>query len=364
LADDYALLETPRRGPQPPLPSVRQANLSACNSGKGKLGASAAASPAKEGCDGGGDDDDDDFYDAQSEAEDEPSAGPTGVRTSPPRASPSRSPGGGPAAPYAKRGDEVNRRLCTLLDIERRCRGLPGGGAGEGLEALQLEVESVLKEDSAQLWFAHSKSCPFVIGCLRCLLPLASVRDAVQAIQSPRQRMAWDGDSFTSFDVLRDHDVTDPTREDVVFTVMPAPSPVRDREILQWRWQVALGSDGAQALIMQSFQDDTLRPPHPQRVRAFTHLSGYLLRPLNPEACVNAAGAGGGAQGGIEVVVISQCDLGGALPGWFQNMARRLAKRRCLAWGQKLQGHCVAMAQERGTPAEDKGATAARHEGP
>merc|ERR1712205_283678 len=105
------------------------------------------------------------------------------------------------------------------------------------------------------------------------------------------------------------------TREDVIFTVMPAPKPVRDREILQRRWQIPLGCSGGQALLMQSFEDDVLRSPDPQHVRAFTHLSGYLVRPTMLSK---------GCETGVEVVVISQCDLGGALPGWLQNMARRL----------------------------------------
>jgi len=200
-------------------------------------------------------------------------------------------------------------------------------------------------EDAAQLWFCHSQACPFVIGCLRCVLPGISVQDAVTSIQCPRQRMAWDGDSFSSFEVLREHDPMDETREDIVFTVMTAPSPVSDREILQYRWQVSISDDGAQALLMQSFEDESLRSSHPKRVRAFTHLSGYLLRPLQ------------GQENGVEAVVISQCDLGGGLPSWFQNMARRLAKRRCLAWGQKLRAHCSTLAQAR-ADAVDRSATA------
>jgi hypothetical protein len=153
----------------------------------------------------------------------------------------------------------------------------------------------------------------------------------VESIQNPQQRMAWDGQSFKSFELLRPHQVGDPTREDIIYTVMPAPKPVRDREILQRRWQIPLGCSGGQALLMQSFEDEVLQPTDPQRVRAFTHLSGYLLRPVTPPD---------GGEPVLEVVIISQCDLGGALPSWLQNMARRLAKRRCVSWGEKLRQNC------------------------
>lgn len=92
-------------------------------------------------------------------------------------------------------------------------------------------------------------------GCLRCVLSGVVVEDAVEAIQSPEQRLGWDGESFRSFELLRPHEPSDPTREDVVFTVMPAPRPARDREILQRRWQVPVGDSGGQALLMQSLEE-------------------------------------------------------------------------------------------------------------
>merc|ERR1719413_39783 len=132
---------------------------------------------------------------------------------------------------------------------------------------------------------------------------------------------------------------------------MPAPRPVSDREIQQNRWQVALpGGGGGQALIMQSFEDNELRAPDPQRVRAFTHLSGYILRPVGRSRSggpIPQTGRGGQA---LEVVVVSQCDLGGALPGWFQNLARRLAKRRAVNWAHKLGDHCRSLRREVAAP--------------
>jgi len=306
--EGYALLETPRRpvgksSTAPQLPQPQQ--------------------EARE----------EDFFDARSEMGSECNSPRQAGLVDVSLADPELGVGGG-------RAREVHERLSTLLAIEHRCRGV-GGGGQEQTPVKDLTVEDILKEDVAQLWFCHSKSCPFVIGCLWCMVPDVSVEDAVQAIQDPAQRIGWDGDSFSTFKVLREHDPSDFTREDVVFTVIPVPRPVRDREILQKRWQVPLQDcTGGQALIMQSFDDSELKPVDPQRVRAFTHLSGYILRPLPAEK-------GGGPRGGVEIVVVSQCDLGGALPGWFQNLARRMAKRRCVAWGGKLGQHCKRLAQER-----------------
>jgi len=283
----------------------------------------------------------DDFYDAHSDFEDEP--------CDEQRPSPSRMP----HAAVVKRAAEVHRRLQRLLAIERKCRG-QGAESGacadpDGLGSVEeLKVESVLAKEATQMWFCHSSACPFVIGCLRCVLSGVVVEDAVEAIQSPEQRLGWDGESFRSFELLRPHEPSDPTREDVVFTVMPAPRPARDREILQRRWQVPVGDSGGQALLMQSLEDDALCPTDPARVRAFTHLSGYILRPVPGSRAAPA---------GLEVVVISQCDLGGQLPGWLQNMARRLAKHRCMAWGRQLQAHCQARAQSGSDQADATGIT-------
>jgi len=272
------------------------------------------------------------FHDAQSEAASE--------CDSPRRQPDCRAPEPAPAAPR-ERG--VQAKLEELLAIERRCRS---GGNGKG-HAEDLQVETILSEERSQLWFCHSKECPFVIGCMRCVLDSVPIEDAVQAIQSPEHRPRWDAESFKIFELVRPHDLSDPTREDAIYTVMPAPRPVRDREILQHRWQVALpGGGGGQALIMQSFEDNELRAPDPQRVRAFTHLSGYILRPL-PDTGGQVSPS---RPSSLEVVVISQCDLGGALPGWFQNLARRLAKRRAVNWAHKLGEHCRSLCREAAAP--------------
>mmetsp|Transcript_58716 Transcript_58716/g.166891 ORF Transcript_58716/g.166891 Transcript_58716/m.166891 type:complete len:388 (+) Transcript_58716:68-1231(+) len=280
----------------------------------------------------------DDFFDARSEAASECG--------SPRLALPEHSH---PECSRGHRVAEAKDKLEQLLSIECQCRkgcDRPSGSLGN------LTVESILQEKAAQLWFCHSKTCPFVIGCLCCTLPDVQIQDAVRAIQDPAMRMDWDGDSYSAFELVREHDATDPVREDVIFTVIPIPRPVLHREILQYRWQVPLGdASGGQALLMQSFEDDALKPPHPQRVRAFTHLSGYILRPVR---CHPGEGSRtGGSQGynALEVVVVSQCDLGGALPSWFQNLARRMAKHRCVAWAKKLRVHCERVAQERAAAA-------------
>lgn len=310
--EGYALLQTPRRSSGQTLAAKAPLPLSL----------PPPEAPVRE----------DDFFDARSEVGSECGSPRQAGRVDICLADPT------PCA-VEKRQQEAQERLATLLAIERRCRGGARGSAERSV-ADDLTVEDILKEDTAQLWFCHSKTCPFVIGCLWCRIPGVSVEDAVQAIQNPKQRISWDGDSFSSFEVLREHDPADPTREDVVFTVIPVPRPVRNREILQYRWQVPL-ADGGQALLMKSFEDSALKPVDPQRVRAFTHLSGYILRPVPGEP-----GKAGGQRTDLEIVVVSQCDLGGALPGWFQNLARRMAKHRCVAWGGKLREHCQRTAAE------------------
>lgn len=229
--------------------------------------------------------------------------------------------------------------LNILQAIERRCCGSAVTSTQSDSESraqplLLVEdkatVECILDEDKARFWVCRTPDCPAVTACSWFRLDGIALEHAVDAIRLPKERLAWDSESLKVLEVLGEGDIEDPDAGQIVHCVVSAPWPLQDREMLQYRWQLPLPR-GGQAFVLRSFQDDTLAPPRPDRwVRAFTHLSGYLLRPLESGS-------------GLELTVISRCDLGGVIPMRVQNLVRRFAKHQILRWAQRLQTHCEAL---------------------
>jgi len=270
------------------------------------------------------------------------------------------SPPGSPSSSAAGAGDAL-ALLGALEGIERKCRGGGGGATGGGGAAGgrgggrrpqdeafavggDMLVECLLKEESAQFWLCSTPGCPVVTSCVWCLLPGVAIEDAIQAIRNPKERLSWDTDSLRKLDVFRLGDEEDPGRvSEVVHCVVKAPRPMRDREMLQHRWQLPLAG-GGQAFVLRSFEDASLAPESKEHVRAFTHFSGYLLRPRLGQ------GPKGEPQECLELTVISRCDIGGMIPSWVQTLVRRLAKRQLLLWAEKLKGHCGHLREQREAP--------------
>mmetsp|Transcript_71437 Transcript_71437/g.127442 ORF Transcript_71437/g.127442 Transcript_71437/m.127442 type:complete len:347 (-) Transcript_71437:22-1062(-) len=235
--------------------------------------------------------------------------------------------------------------LVVLEAIERRCRSgevpkIPLDSESRAQPLLLVEdkatVECILDEDKARFWVCRTPDCPAVTACSWFRLDGVALEHAVDAIRLPKERLAWDSESLKVLEVLGDGDIEDPNTGQIVHCVVSAPWPLQDREMLQYRWQLPL-PHGGQAFVLRSFQDDSLAPPRPDRwVRAFTHLSGYLLRPLE-------------SGGGLELIVISRCDLGGVIPMRVQNLLRRFAKNQILRWVQRLQTHCEGLAARSAT---------------
>eukprot|EP00747_Dinoflagellata_sp_TGD_P208930 gnl/TRDRNA2_/TRDRNA2_82374_c0_seq1.p1 gnl/TRDRNA2_/TRDRNA2_82374_c0~~gnl/TRDRNA2_/TRDRNA2_82374_c0_seq1.p1 ORF type:complete len:404 (-),score=43.86 gnl/TRDRNA2_/TRDRNA2_82374_c0_seq1:34-1245(-) len=269
------------------------------------------------------------FFDAQSEA------GSTSDLESCSASSHLHSP--------RRRGDvsTVQRLLESLQTIELRCRDpvraastrLPlreeGNGKGDGREP---KVHCLLNKDAAQFWLCEMPGSSVLTVCLCTKLEGIAVDDAVRAITCGNHRLAWDGEIFRSFDVVTKLNPEDPDAGEVIYCVVKAPSPLKDRDMLQHRWLRPLPG-GGQAIVMRSLENEELRPRRSDCVRAFTHYSCYFLRPLEA--------------GNLEVVAISHCDLGGIIPSWAQNLVHRLSRSRPIQWGQRLTSHCRKLKAER-----------------
>lgn len=230
--------------------------------------------------------------------------------------------------------------LQQLRVIELRCRGREAIGQSGSEPQVQEEadgaVECLLKEDANQFWVTRTEGCPVVTACAYFRLKGVAMEDAIESIRIPKERLKWDGKNLKELEVIGDGDIEDPTSGQIVRCVVSAPRPLKDREMLQKRWQLPLPG-GGHAFVLRSFADDRVMPERPSLyVRAFTHLSGYLLRPLD---------LNGG--GGIELTMISRCDVGGYVPNWVQNLVRRVAKRDVLKFAQMLHSHCDHLAEMR-----------------
>lgn len=167
----------------------------------------------------------------------------------------------------------------------------------------------------------------------------------MRALSCPTQRLAWDAESFQEYTILRTFEVCPRSAEvlaaaaasevqaDLIYCEMPCPYPLQTRDTLQRRLVIREAPPGrGLAMVCQSVDGAQYGvPKRSGRVRAWTHLSGYLLRD-------------GLTEDRVELVALSQCDVSGAVPVWVQNLMRRVAKQRPLAWAKKLEAHVSGIA--------------------
>jgi len=255
-------------------------------------------------------------------------------------------------------GEEV---LDSILTIERRCCGvdLPDGlhrlitdfgrnfqRAGDDFTDLSdeqadteqgddLTVECLLDEPTAKYCLCASLDSPVVIGYIRIVLCDVYPGDVWRALVSREERLLRDPDS--EYQVLRKSQQGEQLCEEDVAFVWRAPWPFWDRDVLERRWTFPLHGGEGLAIVMRSFEDELLLPTRSDRVRAFVHKCGYLLRPLDKES--------GGA--GLELTVCQQVDLGGLCPDWAQEVLTRWAVNRGLQWAEELREHCNKLHSER-----------------
>lgn len=192
----------------------------------------------------------------------------------------------------------------------------------------EQDVECLMDEPKVKYCLCCCLGSPTVVGYMRVILADVFLNDVCSALLNREERLLRDPDS--EYQVLREARKGDPTSEEDVAFVWRAPWPFWDRDVLQRRWVFPLGDQGGRAVVMRSFDDDTLYPKHAERVRAFVHKCGYLLRPLqtDPEAL------------GVELTVCQQVDLGGLCPDWAQEYITRWAVNHGLTWATELRNHC------------------------
>lgn len=227
--------------------------------------------------------------------------------------------------------------LQEILEIEKRCSlaSTHQSGVGPWNYSYDLDgddnvdnVECLLDEPHAKYCLCCGLDSPVVVGFICVVLYDVYLDDVRSALLNREERLLRDPDS--EYQVLREANEGDPHSEEDIAFVLRAPWPFWDRDVLQRRWILPLCDPGGIAVITRSFTDDALFPEHEERVRAYIHKCGYLLRPL----AVDPGGAG------VEVTVCQQVDLGGLCPDWAQEYITRWAVSHGLTWAEELRRHC------------------------
>mmetsp|Transcript_2562 Transcript_2562/g.5922 ORF Transcript_2562/g.5922 Transcript_2562/m.5922 type:complete len:562 (-) Transcript_2562:395-2080(-) len=250
---------------------------------------------------------------------------------------------------FRRRSDSVSEHveggkviLDRILAIELLCTG----SATEGLALLGPDVQvERLMEEPILYCLISSPGGSVVTAYMRFELSTVSVGDVWMALTDPAERKKRDPNS--EYQVLYEARGHDPMREEVLYYVLSAPWPFWDRDVLQRRWQLPLAGKASPgiAIVMKSIEDNDLCPTRSDRVRAFVHMSAYLLRPLSNT----------GGEPGLEVVVCQQVDLGGLCPPSAQAAMTKFAVDAGTRWSENLREHCEIMKKNRAAEGNEVG---------
>jgi len=234
--------------------------------------------------------------------------------------------------------DEADAILAGIRAIEARCMRDSLSStltSSDVADAEDMEVECVLDQPDARYCLCNSPESPIIICHMTARLPDLEVQHAINALWNADERLVWDPDS--KFSVLRPAQEGDKWCKEVVTFEVSLPWPFWNREVLQNRWKMPLndGPGNGFAVIMRSFEDAEILPVTGDRLRAFVHKAAYLLRPLR------RWDADDSQPSGLELTYCSQVDIGGLVPQWAQNFARRALPEKTLGFVRKMQAYCL-----------------------
>mmetsp|Transcript_59287 Transcript_59287/g.130138 ORF Transcript_59287/g.130138 Transcript_59287/m.130138 type:complete len:370 (-) Transcript_59287:253-1362(-) len=245
----------------------------------------------------------------------------------------------------------------SLGPDEAEGKGEDGASDGE-----TLSVKVLLDEPDVRFCICYDDDSPVIIACLWARLKGLDFEDVVASLCE--ERAEWDkgGESRLVERSTRE----DGSSEEVYHTLIRCPRPFWDREILKRQWRLPLDCQHGQgcALISRSLQDN-IGDKDPEKVRAFVHKAGALIRPAqdcaSPEASVCSAGtnheedllslpiANHFCSTGTELTSCSQIDMGGLIPAWATNYLSSFVVGKALSWTEDLRRHCAS----RKLPSED-----------
>ncbi|CAJ1394019.1 unnamed protein product, partial [Effrenium voratum] len=198
--------------------------------------------------------------------------------------------------------------------------------------ASQRPEDVLLDEPDTRFCICYDETSPVIIACLWAKLQGAGVEDVVACLCE--ERAEWDkaGESH----LVQAAETADPTMEEVYQSVIRCPRPFWDREVLkrQWRLPLDCATGKGYALVSRSIEEGN---HDPERVQAFVHKAGALLRPANGEEVSRIANCAS-----TEITSCSQIDMGGLIPAWATSYLSSVVVGKAVSWTDNLKRHCAA----------------------
>lgn len=224
-----------------------------------------------------------------------------------------------------------------VLAIERICLGDLTRWKEKEFADGEAKLSITIDDPGVRYCIASSPNTPLVTGFFGIEIPDIDVEEAKLVLGNEEMRKMWDPDC--EFQTLIDLEESETRQSEVISSVMKAPWPFWDRDILIRRWHVPLeGSSGSGgfAFLSQSIDDPLRFPRRDGRIRATVHMAGHLIRPL----CGDEAVSG---RAGVKLTCVNKIDIGGIAPPWSQSMLCRFASRSAENWVERLRTQCFAL---------------------
>eukprot|EP00434_Breviolum_minutum_P005774 symbB.v1.2.005089.t1/scaffold234.1/size257806/8 len=214
------------------------------------------------------------------------------------------------------------------------------------------------REKDVRFCICYDDNSPVIIACLWARLKDVDFDDVMASLCE--ERAEWDKGGESR--LVRKETLDDGSLEEVYHTLIRCPRPFWDREILKKQWRLPLDCQNGKgcALVSRSLEDN-VDDKDPDKVRAFVHKAGALIRPAKdcptptPETSVGSGSEGTNHDddllsppianhynAGTELTTCSQIDMGGLIPSWATNYLSSFVVGKALAWTQDLRHHCTA----------------------
>ncbi|XP_037079164.1 START domain-containing protein 10-like [Pollicipes pollicipes] len=169
----------------------------------------------------------------------------------------------------------------------------------------------------SKVWVKHSDNTDFHMIKVKTMFSDVDAACVYDVLHDNDYRRTWDRFMLASSSIGCLN-----ANNELNYYAARCPAPIRNRDLVLLRsW---LATERAYYVMSHSVFHAQY-PPRPNLVRAFTHLTGFVVRPLSPRGC--------------ELHYITHTEPGGRLPAWLtnrvtQNLAPRLLRRL----------HCAALA--------------------
>eukprot|EP00913_Durusdinium_trenchii_P020461 g19221.t1 len=241
----------------------------------------------------------------------------------------------------ALHGGAAQRDISYLLALQRLLSLEPGPPQ----ELRPGDATVLLDEPDIRFCICYDEESPVFIACLWARLKGFDIQEVERSLC--QERGEWDKGGESR--LLQQITLEDGRREEVYHTLIRCPRPFWDRDVLKHQWRLPLDCQHGQgyALVSRSLEDEQLQPDS-ERVRAFVHKAGALIRPARevppraelPEDESDSEPIAN-ASIGTELTSCSQIDMGGLIPAWATSYLSSVVAGKALSWTEDLRQHCA-----------------------